>query len=140
MISDECRSITAISPVYTGASHDFGIFKEENISELLPTKTPIYLDTGFEGVGKLGDELNIRKPKKKPRGRRLNGGEKLGNRLISKERVKVEHAIGGLKRMKIASNIFRGISKSMNETIELACGIWNYIAKKRFRNLSGQGV
>jgi len=55
----------------------------------------------------------------------LNGGEKLGNLIISRERVKVEHAIGGMKRFKIVANIFRGITHSMDRTFEIAAGLWN---------------
>ena len=93
---------------------------------MLPSGVPVYLDTGFEGIDKLRDDLNIRKPKKKPRGRKLNGGEKLGNRLISRERVKVEHAIGGFKRFKIVSAIFRGIKSSLDRFLQVACGLWNF--------------
>ena len=115
-----------ITPVYVGKSHDFGMFKEEKMFDLLPAKTPIYTDTGFEGIDNLREDLNIRKPKKKPKNKNLNGGEKLGNRLISRERVKVEHAIGGIKRFKIASAIFRGITHSMNDVFEICCGLWNH--------------
>ena len=99
------------------------MFKDEKLIDLLPPKIPIYTDTGFEGINSLRDDLNIRKPKKKRKNKKLNGGEKLGNRLISRERVKVEHAIAGVKRFKIFSEIFRGITHSMNSTIEIACGL-----------------
>lgn len=114
-----------MTPVYVGKSHDFGMFKEEGLVDLLPSKKPIYTDTGFEGIDKLGGDINIRKPKKKKK-KKLNGGEKLGNRLISKERVKVEHAIGGMKRFQIASRIFRGITHSMEEVFEICIGLWNH--------------
>jgi len=124
-ITDENKFIKVITPVYVGSSHDYGIFKGEKIENLLPVKTPIYVDTGFEGIKDICPNCDIRKPKKKPRKRNLNGGEKLGNRIISRERVKVEHAIGGLKVFKIASECFRGITQSMGEMIKIACGLWN---------------
>ena len=133
-MTDERKFITAITPVYVGKSHDFGIFKEENLVEALPPRVPIYIDTGFEGLNSLRDDLNIRKPKKKPRGRKLNGGEKLGNRLISRERVKVEHAIGGFKRFKIVSSIFRGIKSSMDHFLQVACGLWNFHIAMKAQN------
>lgn len=97
--------------------------------DLLPSKIPIYTDTGFEGIDKLHDDINVRKPKKKHPKKKLNGGEKLGNRLISRERVKVEHAIGGIKRFKITSSVFRGITKPMDEILEICCGLWNHHLK-----------
>ena len=117
--------IPVITPVYVGKTHDFGMFKEEKLEELLPAKTPIYTDTGFLGIKNTRDDLTIRQPKKKKKGKKLNGGEMLGNRLISKERVKVEHAIGGMKRFKISSQIFRGISHSMDTVFQIVCGLWN---------------
>ena len=140
MVSDEDKSISVITPVYVGKTHDFAMFKEENLIQALPSKIPIYTDTGFEGIDKLRDDINIRKPKKKRRKKKLNGGERLGNRLISKERVKVEHAIGGVKRFKIVSDIFRGITHCMNTTMEIACGLWNYHIKKSSEITSYQGA
>ena len=116
--------------MYVGKTHDFAMFKEERLVEALPTGIPIYTDTGFEGINRLRDDINIRKPKKKRKKRKLNGGEKLGNRLISKERVKVEHAIGGIKKFKIASAIFRGITHCMNKTMQITCGLWNFHIRK----------
>jgi hypothetical protein len=140
IISREDKSIEVVTPVYVGSTHDFSILKEECLVELLPAKTPIYLDTGFEGIDKLDDKLNIRKPKKKPRGRKLNGGEKRGNRIISSERVKVEHSIGGVKKFKIVSSIYRGISSSMDTTIQVACGLWNFHIAKTKETLIGRDV
>lgn len=133
MVSDEDKRITVISPVYVGKSHDFAMFKEENLVTALPKGKPVYTDTGFEGIDKLRDDIDIRKPKKKRRKRKLNGGEKLGNRLISRERVKVEHAIGGIKRFKIVSDIFRGITHSMDRTFAIAAGLWNLHLQMRLQ-------
>ena len=114
-----------MTPAYTGSSHDFSIFKEEGLGTLLPYKTPIYLDTGFEGIKKICPDQNIRKPKKKPKSRQLNGGEKYGNHVISKRRVRVEHAIGGMKKFKIASDKYRGIHPANNQINSLAASLWN---------------
>lgn len=124
-MSNENKEILLISPVHPGSTHDFSIFKKEKIGEILPIGKPVYTDTGFEGVEKEAPQANIRKPKKKRKNKKLNGGEKLGNRLISKERVKVEHAIGGIKRFKILSSTFRGIKISMIQNFEIMCGLWN---------------
>ena len=123
--SDENKKIRIITPVYVGSSHDFGIFKQEKLEDLLPSNIPIYVDTGFEGIKKYCPDFDIKKPKKKKKGKKLNGGEKLGNRIISRERVKVEHAIGGFKKFKSASDCFRGITQSMDKLINIACGLWN---------------
>lgn len=123
-----------ITPIYVGSSHDFAIFKDEKIANFLPAKTPVYIDTGFEGAHNLAQNVNFRKPKKKPKNKNLNGGEKLGNRLISRTRVKVEHAIGNIKRYKSVAGICRNISKSMNETFQVVCGLVNFQIDRRVGN------
>ena len=140
IITSEKKKIEVMTPVYYGSSHDFGIYKEEKIYNLLPSKTPIYVDTGFEGIQSYGDDLNIRKPKKKRKGKSLNGGEKLGNRIISRVRVSVEHAIGGMKIFRIASEKFRGINRSMNITLSNAAGLWNLKVEKRPQSQPRKGV
>ena len=39
--------------------------------------------------------------------------------MISSERVKVEHAIGGMKKFKITGGKFRGITQSMDEVFQV---------------------
>ena len=98
IFSDPKKTIIAITEVYVGSSHDFGIYKCENISQFIPKDKVVLVDNGFEGIEKNLPENKIKKPKKKIRGKQLNGGEKFKNKRISSERVKVEHAIGGMKR------------------------------------------
>lgn len=125
ILSGPDKRIEVISPVYVGSSHDFAIFKNENMKYLMPSDKPIYTDTGFQGIKDLCPNSKIIMPKKKKKGKKLNGGEKLGNRIISSERVKVEHAIGGMKRFNIVSNCFRGISQNMNKIYKTAIGLYN---------------
>jgi len=54
-------------------------------------------------------------PKKKPRGKDLTDGEKAQNKVISSIRVRVEHAIGGIKRMQITTDKFRNKSSIHDE-------------------------
>ena len=130
IISDKDKKILAISPLYIGKNHDFNIFKNEKIEELFSPKKPVYLDNGFEGVHKLRNDINFRKPKKKRKNKKLNGGEKLGNRLISKVRVKVEHAISGIKKFGIVSKVNRMINHSRDTVFKIACGLWNLSLNK----------
>ena len=125
VISGSDKKIEVITPVYVGSTHDFAMFKEEGMKDLLPSGMPIYTDTGFQGIKELCPGVKIIMPKKKKKGKNLNGGEKLGNRIIARQRVKVEHAIGGMKKFKIASNCFRGITQTMDSVFSIACGLWN---------------
>jgi len=61
---------------------------------------------GFTGVDKDYPDACVMMPKKKPRGKELTGEEKVQNKIISSIRVRVEHAIGGIKRMRITTDKF----------------------------------
>ena len=87
------------------------------------------MDTGFQGAKSLNPDLDCKMPKKKPKKRKLNGGEKLGNKLISKKRVLVENAIARFKAYKICSFIFRGITKSLNTPLLIVTGVINLQAR-----------
>lgn len=61
-----------------------------------PEGSLLYQDTGCQGLALAG--TTIFQPKKKPRGGELTTAEKAQNRLLSSVRVRVEHAIAGVKR------------------------------------------
>ncbi len=68
--------------------------------EIFPKGITLWLDLGFTGVDKDYPDASVMMPKKKPRGKELTGKEKAQNKVISSIRVRVEHAIGGIKRMR----------------------------------------
>ena len=132
IISDEKRRIGYLSPTVEGKKHDYEIFREvwppprgtfiENIT--------FWLDLGFTGIEKDYPDLNVVMPKKKPRGKELTDEEKTKNKEISGFRVLVEHAIGGIKRFRIAADLFRNKKADFNDTVILiSCGLWNYHLK-----------
>lgn len=58
--------------------------------------------------------------------------QKENNKVISSQRVKVEHAISGVKRSRIVKDKLRS-RKNNNEdlVIEIACGLHNFRVRKR---------
>jgi hypothetical protein len=64
--------------------------------------------------------------KKKPRGRELTAAEKRVNRKLARLRVRVEHAIAGVKRSRIVKEVFRDKKPGLSDTsMEVACGLHN---------------
>lgn len=135
IISSKDKKIRYLGPTVEGKKHDYGSFKDEFPNEP-PSKPPpdtpqdnprFWMDLAYLGIEKDYPGLNVRMPKKKPKGRELTEEEKTRNKQTSSIRVKVEHAIGGVKRFGIVSNIFRNKSDDFNDKVmELACGLWNY--------------
>ena len=127
IISTERKEIIYLSPTTNGTRHDFNITKTEQIPQSLPTNTPFYVDTGFQGIKDLVKNPDmIFMPKKKPRNGELTTDEKETNSIISSIRVKVEHAIAGLKRLNCLSHMYRNRKGQDDSFINIAAGLWNY--------------
>ena len=62
--------------------------------------------------------------------------EKENNRKLSKVRVKVEHAISGIKRSRIVRDIFRNIKDGFSDLVMvIACGLHNFRVDHRKKPL-----
>jgi len=111
-----------LSRTYDGSVHDKRICDEQPLG--LPKGINLWQDTGF--IGHAPDDVNIRMPKKKPKGKELTKEQKMENREISKFRVLVEHAICGAKRCRIVKDRLRCHKEGFDDLImELACGLHN---------------
>jgi DDE superfamily endonuclease len=92
----------------------------------------VHLDLGFQGFLDLYPckELNIPiKKLKAVKGNKneLNDEQKTFNTGLAKQRIYVEHAIGGMKRYKILVNRNRlKNKKTINQTIGVCAALWNY--------------
>jgi hypothetical protein len=80
---------------------------------------------GFQGF--LLNGITIVQPTKKPPGRELTPPEKASNRAISSIRVRIEHAIGGVKRFRIVKDKIRLLKDGIRDSImETCCGLHNF--------------
>ncbi len=63
---------------------------------------------------------------KKPQGRELTLADKVLNRLLSAERIVVEHTLSGVKRCHIVKDVFRNTKVGVSDLgMELACALHN---------------
>lgn len=93
----------------------------------------LWVDLGYLGIQKSYEALFISIPHKKPRTSKshpnpsLTDEQKEENREISRVRVVVEHAIGGMKRFAILVNKFRNrTTQFVDTTAVLGAGLWNW--------------
>lgn len=127
IIADKDKNIVYLSPTVEGKKHDYAMFKDEFPPGKIPEDIKLWTDLGFLGIEKDYPNLNVIMPKKKPKGKKLTEKEKENNKVISGFRVKVEHAIGGIKRLRITTDKFRNKTYDFNDKVMLiACGLWNY--------------
>ncbi len=115
--------IVWLSSTYEGHVHDKKICDEEPL--LLPRGIRLWQDTGF--IGHRPDGVEICMPRKKPKGKELTAVEKQENKRISGIRIKVEHAIGGMKKCRIVKERFRCHKFGFEDMVILiACGLHNF--------------
>ncbi len=64
---------------------------------------------------------------KKPKGKELTTEQKQNNKELSRERIGVEHSIGGIKVSRIVHDIFRNFREDFDDLVmETACGLHNW--------------
>lgn len=123
VLVNEQAKICLLTPTWEGKKHDKKISDEAAMR--LPTGSYLYQDTGFQGFALAG--VTILQPKKKPRGKELTAEEKDNNREIARIRVRVEHAICGVKRYRIVKDQLRNWKKGFrDQVLETCCGLHNF--------------
>jgi hypothetical protein len=125
VVNDEKRRILFLSPTRSGRRHDKRLADKDHLPRGIPDNVTAWTDTGFVGWGR--GHPNIIMPKKRTKNHPLTEEEREENRVISSIRVISEHAIGGIKRLKAASDIYRNRILNMDDLfMELSAGIWNF--------------
>ncbi len=86
----------------------------------------IFYDLGYLGVEKdFPDQISVLLYKRK-KGKKLTISQKEWNKLQSKIRIKVEHAISKIKKFKINSDTFRNRLCRYDVISDIVCGIVNF--------------
>lgn len=116
VITTACCLILLVSPTVEGKVHDKKI---ADAHYSIPKGHLLWQDTGYQGYRPEG--VIVLQPTKKPRGKSLNGQQKEDNRLIAKVRVRVEHAIGSVKRMRIVKDVCRLTKDDFRQSIFRTC-------------------
>jgi hypothetical protein len=124
VVTDEKKQILILTPSKNGKVHDKRLSDKGLVTRGIPDEVSILADTGFQGLQH--QHPNVLMPKKRPRGGVLTDEEKAINRLISSVRIKVEHAIGGIKRFRCVSDVYRNKNGIDDRFMSVAAGLWNF--------------
>lgn len=131
IVQAQTKRVGFLSQTYTGKTHDKKIADEESIC--YPRDAVLHKDTGFQGYEPAVQQTC--QPKKK-RGMELTAKEKRNNRKLSRIRVKVEHALAGVKRSRIVKDVFRNTKEGSSDLVMVvACGLHNLRVEHRKRPL-----
>jgi hypothetical protein len=101
IITDQKGKILDVNSGHRGPKSDIKIWNETKLPDELKDK-PKLGDKAY-----LGAEKPTLIPKKKPKGGELSEAEKAANRLISQERIYVEHAIRKVKGFRVVRDEYR---------------------------------
>lgn len=127
IISDRQKRIGFLSQTVSGKTHDFTILKKHAPPRYIPVTVRQRVDLGFKGYHKQYPEHCVSMPARKPRTRELSRTVKEQNSRKARIRVLVEHAICGIKRFRIVTDVFRNKLKNFDDTAMLiSAGLWNY--------------
>lgn len=112
-----------LSDTYEGRVHDKPIADQTPYP--LPEGSTLLQDLGF--VGFRLDANDIVQPHKKPRGGHLTDEQKADNRLIAHRRVRIEHIICSIKRLRIVKDTIRLTKDTARDMVfEIAVGLHNF--------------
>lgn len=121
VIDKKTKKIICLS-FCNGKKHDFRLFKESGIHT--GKNTIIEADTGYTGIKDI--HANSLVPKKHYKNKPLTEEDKRNNRIISKQRIYVEHSIRFVKRFRILSERYRNRRKRFSLRFSLIAVICNF--------------
>lgn len=128
VIIDASCKVRFLTATCEGKKHDKRV--ADDVAYPIPQGSTLCQDTGFQGFSLEG--VCILQPKKKPRGQSLSVKDRLTNRWISSLRIRIEHAIGGVKRYRIVKDKLRNWKTGFRDQVmETCCGLHNF--RLRFR-------
>ena len=130
VMSDKEKRILLLTPTVAGRRHDYEICKRIKLPDKIPEEVRAWLDCAFQGIETDYPKLRISKPKRASRSHPLTDAERETNRKISQKRVKVEHAIGGMKRFRSLTDTLRNWhDKFADDLVLVGAGLWNFHLK-----------
>ena len=123
LLGDQACQLPFLSDTYEGSRHDKPIADQTPYP--LPEGSELLQDLGF--VGFRLDDVAITMPHKKPRGGELTTEQKAENQLIAHRRVRVEHIICSIKRLRIVKDPIRLWKDTAPDmVIEVCVGLHNF--------------
>lgn len=129
LTNPQTTEVVFLGATQDGTMHDKKALDQEELKTTIPVK--LGLDLGFEGADI--PNVHIVLPKKKPKGQELTELQKQQNTCFARRRIRVEHAIAGIKRNRSVSDIYRNIKKDTDDRfMSIACGLHNLRVANRY--------
>ena len=122
VVADTNRRIGCLTRSKRGARHDKRLADARRVIQGLPDTVSVLADSAFQG----SQHPQLCLPRKGSKKQPLSAADRGWNRLVASVRVRVEHAIGGLKRFGAVANLYRNHKPCCDDRFNLlAAGLWN---------------
>jgi hypothetical protein len=122
VITESC-SVCLLSHTDDGNASDKS--RAERAGSTWPPGSSLSQERGFQACGL--PDVTSGQPQNTPRGGELTPPETATNRRISSISIRIEHAMGGVKRDRIVKDKLRLLKEGMRDTImETCCGLHNF--------------
>jgi len=123
LVTTARKRVIALTDTCAGHLHDTTGANDHDLVEGIPPDVCVPVDSGVLGVPAAHPQGTFRLPEKKPNGRPLSEDANARNRTTAQRRVLVEHAMGGVKRVRAVSEVFRkAIATFADRFMLVACG------------------
>ena len=123
LLADQRCHVSFLSDTYEASVHDKAIADQTPYP--LPDKSELLQDKGFVGFSL--DGVTITQPHKKPKGTELSEEQKAENKHIGHHRVRIEHVICSVKRLRIVKDKIRLTKDTLRDMVmEIAVGLHNF--------------
>lgn len=120
------KRILVLSDTFPGHLHDKTGANTQGIFDPIPPDVLVHIDLGFLGVPKERPTGQFSLPEKKPKGHPLSADANARNQQKASRRVLVEHALGGVKRLRaVADRLRNRLTVFADRLMVVACGLWN---------------
>ena len=129
------KFIVFLGRTFSGHNHDYIMLKQEFPPELdWYIDINVRVDLGYLGIKSNYSGDHIALPTKKPRKSQKNPNPPLSDEqraahtALSRVRIFIEHAIGGMKRSNILVHGFRNRKTRFEDAaIGVCAGLWNFV-------------
>lgn len=123
VITTLSQEVLYLGETFEGRVHDKKMYDQAEL-KFPEQDQSLWADLGFLGIE--AEHVAVILPEKKPKGKELTNYQKELNGLIASIRVTIEHAIAGIKRVKIIRNQIRLHGWQVRDRMmAIACGLHN---------------
>jgi len=116
-----------------GSVADVQLLRASGLLPKLPEGVKVRLDRGYDGIEKESPGVELQSPIKGRRGHRVTVLGQVYNRMLNRQRIKVEHMLAKLQKFKVLEGVYRGRWRAHEDLFCVVSGLVNYKATGQFQ-------